>query len=87
MGQFSHEESMRFFVPPRSGKLQDLVDSGAFASPRACEIHVGQNDWQSIPANVIALMSPLGIEVVVVPGNGHNLDREYVSALLDAWLN
>jgi hypothetical protein len=87
VGQFSHEESMRFFVPPRSGKLQALVDSGAFASPRICEIHVGENDWQSIPENVIALMHPLGIEVVVVPENGHHLDRAYVSALIDVWLS
>ncbi len=86
VGQFSHEESMRFFVPPRSGKLQALVDSGAFSRPRICEIHVGENDWQSIPENVVELVAPLGISVSVVPKGEHMLPREYVSNLLDEWL-
>jgi hypothetical protein len=50
------------------------------------EIHVGAEDWQSVPANVSRLGELMGIDVHVVPGNGHILDKAYVSGVLDGWL-
>lgn len=86
VGEFSSEEHMRFFVPPRSGRLQELVDVGQFPTLRNCQIHVGEDDWQSIPANVMKFAEPLEIPVTVVPKGGHMLEREYVAKLLDEWL-
>ena len=48
--------------------------------------HVGADDWQSVPKNVSRLGELLDITVHVVPGNGHMLDRAYVSGVLDDWL-
>jgi hypothetical protein len=49
-------------------------------------MHVGEEDWQSIPANVQALGRLTGIPVNVVPGGGHDLGKEFVGPLLDRWL-
>jgi hypothetical protein len=49
-------------------------------------MHVGEDDWQSIPANVQALGLLTGITATVVPGGGHDLGRDYVGPLLDQWL-
>lgn len=86
VGEFSHEESMRFFVPPRSGKLQRLAESGLFPRPFCCEVHVGEEDWQSIPENVEHLAKAVGFSVTVVPGMGHRLDKAYARKLLGFWL-
>lgn len=86
VGEFTNDLTRTSFSPPRPTKLRELAMSGAFNTPRRCEIHVGQEDWQSIPANVQAFGQALGIPVTVVPGGGHDLGKEYVSPLLDKWL-
>ena len=50
-------------------------------------MHVGEEDWQSIPANVHALGRLTGITVVLVPGGYHDLGKDYVGPLLDQWLD
>lgn len=86
VGEFSNETTKMGFIPPQAGKLLQLVQSGQFSIPRKCEIHVGEQDWQSDPVAVMALASQINIPVTVVPNAGHMLGREYVSALLDRWL-
>ena len=48
--------------------------------------HVGSEDWQSIPDNVIAFSSMINAQVTVVQGAGHGLPKMYVAGLLDRWL-
>lgn len=86
VGEAAYEEKMMFFVPPMAGHLQKLVKNGAYPAPACCEIHVGEHDWQSNPANVIDLVAPLGINVTVVPNAGHTLGSSYVGGQLDNWL-
>ena len=87
VGEFGNEESQMNFIPPRADKLRLLAQSGSFPVPKQCEIYVGSEDWQSNPTNVTAFGSMLGISVTVVPNAGHMLPKEYVSDLLDVWLN
>ncbi len=87
VGEFSNKETGASFVPPQSGKLFELAESGGYPVPHQCEIHVGEQDWQSIPSSVIRFSGPLGLDVAVVPEMGHMLDKGYVAALLDRWLS
>lgn len=87
VGAFTNEQAKTSFSPPRPTKLKDLAESGQLAMPRLCEIHVGEEDWQSIPANVKALGRLSGIPVSVVQGFGHDLGKKYVGMLLDRWLD
>jgi pimeloyl-ACP methyl ester carboxylesterase len=86
VGDFSQDDGLRIFSPPRSGKLQSLVKSGEFNSPFNCQIHVGSKDWQSNPENVTELAKLLDIPVHVVENSGHMLSKEYVQELLDRWM-
>jgi hypothetical protein len=86
VGDFSQDDGLRIFSPPRSGKLQSLVKSGDFNSPLNCEIHVGAKDWQSDPEDVTEFAKLLDIPVHVVANNGHMLDKKYVQTVLDRWL-
>ncbi len=86
VGEFTNAEARTSFSPPRPTRLKDLAESGQFTVPRQCEMHVGEDDWQSIPANVQALGLFTGITATVVPGGGHDLGRDYVGPLLDQWL-
>jgi hypothetical protein len=86
VGDFSKDDGLRIFSPPRSGKLQSLVKSGDFNSPLNCEIHVGSKDWQSNPENVTESDKLLDITVHVVENSGHMLGKEYVQELLDRWM-
>ncbi|MCF8211185.1 MAG: hypothetical protein K9K38_17555 [Rhodoferax sp.] len=86
VGEFSNEETNIGFIPPQSGKLLEIAESGNYPTPQHCEIHVGENDWQSNPSNVLQLAGLLGVEVSVVPNGGHNLSKTYVSEVLDRWL-
>ena len=86
VGEFSNEETGATFVPPQSGKLFELAESGGYPVPHQCEIHVGEQDWQSNPSGVIRFAGPLGLHVSVVTETGHMLDKGYVAALLDRWL-
>ena len=87
VGEFSNEETGANFAPPQSGKLFELAESGSYPVPKHCEIHVGEQDWQSNPNSVIKFASPLGLAVTVVPETGHMLDKSYVADLLDRWLS
>jgi hypothetical protein len=87
VGEASNEETMMFFVPPGARRLQAKIASGSFPAPLCCQIHVGEDDWQSNPANVAVVANALNIKYSVVPKNGHRLERTYVSELLDAWLS
>ena len=87
VGEFSNEETLMNFIPPRSGRLQELAQSGKYPVPKHCEIHVGEHDWQSNPKDVVALAGLLGLQVTVVPGAGHMLGKSYVGAVLDRWLD
>ena len=86
VGEFSNEDSVLGFIPPQAGKLLDLAERGTYPAPKQCEIHVGEQDWQSNPSNVIKLAGYLGLDVTVVPNLGHMLGKSYVSAVLDRWL-
>ena len=86
VGEFSNEEAMMGFVPPRSCKLEALARSGNYPAPLDCEIHVGDRDWQSNPQAVVTLAGLLGLQVTVVPDTGHGLGSSYVGRVLDKWL-
>jgi len=86
VGEFTSDQTRTTFSPPRPRKLKELAETGKFNLPTHCEIHVGEKDWQSIPANVQAFGRLTGILVTVVPKGGHNLGKEYVGPLLDRWL-
>ena len=85
VGGFSDEQNMRTFLPPRPQKLFELIEAGAYPTPHRCELHVGSEDWQAVPAHVSRLGQSLGLKVTVVPGSGHMLDKAYVTSLLDDW--
>jgi hypothetical protein len=87
VGEFTAEDVQTSFIPPRAGQLQRLALEGSFPKPERCEIHVGELDWQSIPAKVQKFAELVGLAVTVVPGDGHMLSKPYVSALLDRWLD
>jgi hypothetical protein len=86
VGEFTNAQARTSFSPPRPTRLKDLAEAGHFKVPRQCEMHVGEEDWQSIPANVQALGRLTGISVIVVPGGDHDLGKDYVGPLLDQWL-
>ena len=86
VGEFTNEQARTSFSPPRPARLKELAEADQFNAPASCEIHVGEDDWQSIPANVQAFGRLTGIPVTVVPGGGHDLGKEYVGPLLDRWL-
>ena len=71
--------------PPRVKRLFELASSGSYPRLKQFEIHVGSEDWQSNPQNVIAFADLLDIAVSVVQGDGHSLSKQYVSAQLDRW--
>jgi predicted alpha/beta hydrolase family esterase len=87
VGEFSNEETLTAYVPPRADKLLQLAKSNKLQTPKQCEIHVGELDWQSNPVNVRNLADLLGIKVHIVPNAGHMLPKEYVGTLLDKWID
>jgi alpha-beta hydrolase superfamily lysophospholipase len=86
VGEFSDQARGMNFIPPRAEMLLQLAREGTFPVPKQCQIHVGSEDWQSNPSNVVALGELLGIDAHVVPNAGHMLPKEYVSAQLDKHL-
>lgn len=86
VGEFTSDHTRTTISPPRPRRLKELAEAGQFNTPASCEIHVGEEDWQSIPANVQAFGQLTGIPVTVVPQGGHNLGKDYVGPLLDLWL-
>lgn len=87
VGEFTSDQTRTTFSPPRPTRLRELAEAGRFNAPASCEIHVGEEDWQSIPANVQAFGRLTGIPVSVVPQGGHDLGKLYVGTLLDRWLS
>lgn len=86
VGEFSNEETGSHFIPPYADRLRQVATQGRFNAPARCHIHVGADDWQSGPDNVRELAGLVGMGVTVVPGRGHQLGKDYVRPLLDAWL-
>lgn len=86
VGEFTSDHTRTTFSPPRPSRLKELAEAGQFNTPACCEIHVGEEDWQSIPVNVQAFGQLTGIPVTVVPQGRHNLGKDYVGPLLDRWL-
>jgi predicted alpha/beta hydrolase family esterase len=86
VGEFANEDTLMNFIPPRPNALFDLAKTGKFPTPIKCEIHVGSEDWQSIPSNVQSFGELVGIKVHVVAKAGHMLPKDYVGKLLDKWL-
>jgi hypothetical protein len=75
--ELSHERA-QLFSPPRSELLMELAKAGRLAKPKHCEIHVGAEDWQSVPTNLVALGELTRIHVTIIPGLGHTLDQRHV---------
>jgi hypothetical protein len=86
VGEFSSDTIQMGFIPPYANRLHKLASQGKYPVPSCCEIHVGSEDWQSIPDNVIAFASLINAQVTVIHGVGHSLPKEYVSSELDKWL-
>ena len=86
VGEFSNEDTLMNFIPPRSTHLYEIAQRGEFPKLTNCEIHVGSDDWQSSPRNVTLFAELVGIEVHVVQDGGHMLPKDYVGILLDRWL-
>lgn len=86
VGSAESPETQHIFVPSRSECLQAMVAAGLFPAARHCEIHVGAADWQSGPAQILALGQHAGITVNFVSGRGHTLGKDYVGGVLDRWL-
>jgi hypothetical protein len=86
VGEFSNDRTRMGFIPPYANRLHDLASKGLYPCPEHCEIHVGSEDWQSIPDNVTAFSSLINAQVTVVQGAGHGLPKMYVAGLLDRWL-
>jgi len=86
VGEFSNEDTLMNFIPPRSTHLYEVAQRGEFPKLTNCKIHVGSEDWQSNPRNVSRFAELVGIEVQVVQDGGHMLPKDYVGNLLDRWL-
>ena len=86
VGEFSSDELGMGFSPPFPTKLREFAKAGEFPAPKQCEIHVGEQDWQSVPSNVVALGECINVPVTVVPNAGHTLGSAYVKSVLDRWL-
>jgi hypothetical protein len=65
VGEFSSEQIRMGFIPPYAKRLYELASKGLFPAPRHCEIHVGSEDWQSIPDNVTAFATFVNAQVTV----------------------
>jgi hypothetical protein len=52
MGGFDDAASGTQFVPPQAELLPQRVEAGTFNAPEHCEVHVGEQDWQSGPEGV-----------------------------------
>lgn len=85
VGEFANETTGTNFVPPYAELLRERVEAGTFNAPLHCEVHVGEQDWQSGPENVKRLAGQLGMPCTIVPGAGHELGKGYVGGVLDGW--
>ncbi len=86
VGEFTNDEKMMSFIPPKSDEIRSLINSGNYPTPLNIEMHVGSEDWQSNPQNVEAVANQLQVKYSIVPGDGHSLSKSYVGSVLDKWL-
>lgn len=86
VGEFTNDEKMMSFIPPKSEEIRSLINSGNYPTPLNIEMHVGSEDWQSNPQNVEAVANQLQVKYSIVPGDGHSLSKSYVGSVLDKWL-
>ena len=75
VGKFSNGATLTSFIAPRSDRIMQLARDGQFPSLK-CEIHVGEDDWQSNHASVTQLAELFGVGITVVPGPAHMLGRD-----------
>ena len=87
VGEFSSEEIRMGFIPPYAKRLGELASANQYPAPMNCSFHVGSEDWQSNPENVLKFAALLSLPVRVVPGAGHQLPKDYVSKLIENFLN
>ncbi len=87
VGEFGDTDQEMNFIPPYAERLFNLIDANQMTTPVNAEIHTGELDWQSNPATVKKLGEALSIPVHIVSGAGHGLPKEYVSNVLDRFLN
>jgi pimeloyl-ACP methyl ester carboxylesterase len=87
LGAFENEERGQFFVPPRADRILESVRIGTYNAPENAEIHVGSEDWQSVPDEIEEFGRLSGISVTVADGLGHMLGADYVGKVLDLWLS
>ena len=85
IGAFADQASGTHFVPPQAELLRERVEAGSFNAPLNCELHVGEQDWQSGPESVKRMAQMLGMGCTVVPGAGHQLGTGIVGGVLDRW--
>jgi hypothetical protein len=86
VGEFTNDKTNMGFIPPYAKRLYEQALNGKYPIPKHCEIHVGSEDWQSIPDNVTAFASLVNVKVTVLEGAGHTLPKAYVAGVLDKWL-
>jgi hypothetical protein len=86
VGEFLNDLTRIGFIPPYAKRLFEFANTGMYPIPNSCQIHVGSQDWQSIPDNVTAFATLINAQVTVLEGAGHSLPKEYVASLLDTWL-
>jgi hypothetical protein len=86
LGSFENPDRGQYFVPPRASRILQSAREGEFNAPRHCEIHVGEQDWQSIPAEVEEFGQSIRASVTIARGLGHMLGRSYVGRILDKFL-
>jgi len=75
------------FIPPRADNFSQAIEAKQFPKLKQAEIHVGSEDWQSKPDAVTAFGGSVSIPVNIVEGKGHMLGSDYVSPILDRWIN
>ena len=86
VGGFADESTGRMFSPPKDGFIRSLAENGTFPAPLNCEVHTGEQDWQSHPELVGSFFGLLGIGVAVAKNRGHMLGEDYVSPVLNKFL-
>lgn len=86
VGEFDHADKPMHFSPPHPTRLSQLAQEGLMPCPLDTQIHVGTEDWQSVPDNVLAFGKAVGIPVHLAEVSGNMLGEDYVRPLLDSWL-
>ena len=87
LGEGEDPVTGRAFSLPRSESLQRLLASGRYPLPCKLQVHVGELDWQANPDRWKALAPEIGVDLYVVPEQGHRLDHGYVRSLLERWIS